>query len=314
MHTQNRVSFCSFYLHFLENNFCFQKLKTVMERCEKIPNESFESRIEKINDHLYLPHLDREGKQLGDMEYMVPSPPERDISKPQLTKADLEEYARSYEQSAMGKYCQYNEEIKGSLTHLTQADLEQYTRSYDEALTHQHQKQASYAQSEGYHSYVSSTDSTSTPFLDRLRRDSDVAVSRSQSTATWDELSEQESIITRREGRDSVVTTSSGSASSSETLKWHGSMSDVSVASSSCTLPTNSSNSSISRQLIAHSARVQTPQKHHSESVLYIGTTENQTSWKDQEKRNNDANKLKLFPVNTYTVELSELQQEQNER
>ena len=34
-----------------------------------------------------------------------------------------------------------------------------------------------------------------------------------------------------REGRDSVVTTSSGSASSSETLKWHGSMSDVSVSS-----------------------------------------------------------------------------------
>lgn len=36
---------------------------------------------------------------------------------------------------------------------------------------------------------------------------------------------------TSREGRDSVVTTSSGSASSSETLKWHGSMSDVSVSS-----------------------------------------------------------------------------------
>lgn len=34
-----------------------------------------------------------------------------------------------------------------------------------------------------------------------------------------------------REGRDSVVTTSSGSVSSSETLKWHGSMSDVSVSS-----------------------------------------------------------------------------------
>lgn len=42
-------------------------------------------------------------------------------------------------------------------------------------------------------------------------------------TPNWEEGS--------REGRDSVVTTSSGSASSSETLKWHGSMSDVSVSS-----------------------------------------------------------------------------------
>ena len=153
-----------------------------------------------------------------------------------------------------------------------------------------------------------------------------------------------------REGRDSVVTTSSGSASSSETLKWHGSMSDVSVSSG---MPTSRSSnlthperwhhgsmsdlSSInggapssktddqpswpgsgnwehpmsksfhsvadatmieqqdweqsmhsslsdvrqqesggsghaigSKQLIAHSSRVQTPQRHHSESVLYL--------------------------------------------
>lgn len=58
---------------------------------------------------------------------------------------------------------------------------------------------------------------------------------------------------------------------------------------------------SSSRQLIAHSARVQTPQRHHSESVLYIG--EDRQDWKEQEKWNNDHNKLKLFPVNTYTVQ-----------
>lgn len=47
---------------------------------------------------------------------------------------------------------------------LTQAELEEYSRSQ---FIH-HQKQSSYAQSEGYHSYVSSSDSTSaTPFLDR---------------------------------------------------------------------------------------------------------------------------------------------------
>lgn len=46
-------------------------------------------------------------------------------------------------------------------TTLTQAGLEEYTRV-------QHSQQASYAQSEGYHSYVSSVDSTTnTPFLDR---------------------------------------------------------------------------------------------------------------------------------------------------
>lgn len=130
-----------------------------MERCEKIPAETFESRPEIVEDsqgRLYLPRVDREGKALGDTDYMVPSPPERDIiSKPQLTQADLEEYARLYQ------------DPKPQATHLTQADLEEYSRTYD-ALKPQHQQQQSYAQSEGYHSYVSSTDSiTTTPFLDR---------------------------------------------------------------------------------------------------------------------------------------------------
>uniref|UniRef100_A0A182MV39 Uncharacterized protein n=1 Tax=Anopheles culicifacies TaxID=139723 RepID=A0A182MV39_9DIPT len=51
---------------------------------------------------------------------------------------------------------------------LTQAGLEEYSRAYYEQTTmYHHQKQSSYAQSEGYHSYVSSSDSSSTPFLDR---------------------------------------------------------------------------------------------------------------------------------------------------
>lgn len=55
---------------------------------------------------------------------------------------------------------------------LTKAGLEEYTmRSnsfYDNPVLYHHQKQSSYAQSEGYHSYVSSSDSTSaTPMLDR---------------------------------------------------------------------------------------------------------------------------------------------------
>lgn len=54
----------------------------------------------------------------------------------------------------------------------------------------------------------------------------------------------------------------------------HGSMSDVSQSNG---LP-------CSKQLIAHSARVQTPQRHHSESVLYL----------DRER-----NQRKLYPVST---------------
>ncbi|KAH1009996.1 hypothetical protein HUJ05_004361 [Dendroctonus ponderosae] len=294
-----------------------QKLKTVMERCEKIPPETFESRqSEKLNERLFLPNVDHDGKPLGDVDYSVPSPPEREYSKPQLTQKDLEEYARSYQEPVKFEY----ETPQDSNHRLTESGLEEfmeYNRNYEESLfssltskhedgilTHiQHQKQVSYAQSEGYHSYVSSTDSTSTPFLDRLRRDSDAVVSRPHSSTTW----EEESSCSRREGRDSVVTTSSGSASSSETLKWHGSMSDVSVASSSCTHLASPSSSS-SRQLIAHSARVQTPQRHHSESVLYMsGQSEGKKvpkeGWPEKEKRNNSVNKLKLFPVNTYTVQ-----------
>uniref|UniRef100_A0A182QRH0 Uncharacterized protein n=1 Tax=Anopheles farauti TaxID=69004 RepID=A0A182QRH0_9DIPT len=51
---------------------------------------------------------------------------------------------------------------------LTQAGLEEYSRAYyEQTAMYHHQKQSSYAQSEGYHSYVSSSDSSSTPFLDR---------------------------------------------------------------------------------------------------------------------------------------------------
>lgn len=67
-----------------------------------------------------------------------------------------------------------------------------------------------------------------------------------------------------------------GSSSLESCGEWrHGSMSDVSQSN----LPINSS-----KQLIAHSARVQTPQRHHSESVLYL----------DRER-----SKRKLYPIST---------------
>ncbi|KAG5308140.1 SHRM2 protein, partial [Acromyrmex insinuator] len=184
-----------------------QQLKTVMERCEKIPAETYESRNRSsVEEEPRLwPRVDREGKALGDAEYVVPSPPEREQQSQTLSHVDLEAYVRSYQDPQVSQVDLYRE------TTLTQAGLEEYTRV-------QHSQQASYAQSEGYHSYVSSVDSTTnTP----LRRDSEAVAQRP--TASWEDTS--------REGRDSVVTTSSGSASSSETLKWHGSMSDVSVSS-----------------------------------------------------------------------------------
>ena len=78
------------------------QLKTVMERCEKIPAETFESRnrgnVTEEEPRLW-PRVDREGKALGDAEYVVPSPPERE--QPQtaqtLSHADLEAYVRSYQ-------------------------------------------------------------------------------------------------------------------------------------------------------------------------------------------------------------------------
>ena len=122
-----------------------------MERCEKILPEAFESRPEMVEDTqgcLYLPRVDREGKALGDSDYMVPSPPERDIiSKPQLTQADLEEYARSYQdppqltQVDLEEYAKSYQDPKPQATPLTKADLEEYSRTYDEALRPQHQQQ-----------------------------------------------------------------------------------------------------------------------------------------------------------------------------
>lgn len=60
-----------------------------------------------------------------------------------------------------------------------------------------------------------------------------------------------------------------GSSNPQSPENWnpiHGSMSDVS----------QSNGVQCSKQLIAHSARVQTPQRHHSESVLYLDRERNQ--------------------------------------
>ncbi|XP_055921588.1 protein Shroom [Eupeodes corollae] len=219
---------------------------------------------------------------------------------------------------------------------LTQAGLEEYnSRSYyDQAVFH-HQKQSSYAQSEGYHSYVSSSDSSSaTPFLDRLRQESELLSRQSHhwsqndlstgSTTTapvtavttngnlnagtvgggggGEQQQNSHPLLHRHHhhhhhhhhhnssanspsngsggggaGGGNTISNngsttnnnSSESHSSTETLKWLGSMSDVSEASHATGYSAISGSAS-SSQLIVHSSRVLTPKRHQSESVLYM--------------------------------------------
>ncbi|KAK9500462.1 hypothetical protein O3M35_001720 [Rhynocoris fuscipes] len=214
-----------------------------MERCEKMPPGD-----------KFLPKVDRDGKTLGDSDYSIPSPPERDI--PHLDHYTKYNETRLSQLSIDGGY-------DGSQTSLTRAELEQYTRTYEDVRPPSHSQQPSYAQSEGYHSYVSSADSTTTtPFLDRLRRESV-------------ETCVVGSVVSSGGGRDS----SASSGSSSETLKWHGSLSDVSSTTGHT-------------QHIAHSARVPMPQRHHSESVLYLDPWPPHNNINTQMRR--------LFPVTTY--------------
>ncbi|XP_059469494.1 protein Shroom-like isoform X2 [Neocloeon triangulifer] len=224
-------------------------LKTVLERSEAAL--MFAEPPPPEQPHLRsLPTLDREGQAIGDLRYLAPSPPERDASVqktdsqvPLLTQAEVEEYARTYDAALLR---QQSAELFGCCTGPV------------------HQSQGSYAQSEGYHSYVSSTDSTNTPFLDRLRQDSQGGhghhhhhqASVASSGLAWDE--------------DEAASMMGPSVSAGD-LRWRGSLSDMSVTSSSVGL-----SSLNTRQLIAHSSKVQTPQRHMSESVLILSSQHNQ--------------------------------------
>ncbi|XP_050057324.1 protein Shroom isoform X5 [Aphis gossypii] len=277
-------------------------LKTVMERCEKGKPELLDrvrSMRTKNGGSGYVERL----HQTAEKHFCVPlSSTALDSVDPksQLTQAQLEKYSRAYDDSPHRETDEYSSCFDGSdsalSSHLTKEELDHYTRIYEEKSTSQmsltektapsHQHQTSYAQSEGYHSYVSSTDSTSTPFLDRLRRDSESAVVVVNSK----DSEKPASAAAATQGRDS----SASSGSSSETLKWHGSNSDLSTVSSSGHRATT--------QLIAHSAKVSAPQRHHSESVLSV--TDGWSGVNAQEHRvGNQRNLRKLFPVSTYTVQ-----------
>lgn len=83
-----------------------------MERCEKIPAETYESRnrsnVEEEAVSRLWPRVDREGKALGDAEYVVPSPPEREEQSQTLNHAELEAYVRNYQDPQVSQVKQPN--------------------------------------------------------------------------------------------------------------------------------------------------------------------------------------------------------------
>lgn len=276
-----------------------RQLNTVMEKCEKIRSDNKMETNHYYHNSFKQSNLQTNYKSLRKENCLYA---ELDLEQDKLSKRTDDELDKNT--YLFQKPIMYHEQKNDQRQYLTQADLDAYTKTYEDSyigselqppnVAH-HQKQGSYAQSEGYHSYVSSstTDSLSTPFLDRLRRDSE-AVSKSinmlSSSSSKNSLSPCDT-----EGRDSVVTSNSGSGSSSnDTLKWHGSLSDVSTMSESiCHYPSHSVGNM--KHLIAHSSKVQAPQRHRSESVLFID--------KCSDDMKEAVRKLRLFPVSTYTVE-----------
>lgn len=110
-------------------------------------------------------------------------------------------------------------------------------------------------------------------------------------------------------GRDS----SASSGSSSETLKWRGSNSDLSTVSSVGGSSSGGGHHRGSAQLIAHSAKVSAPQRHHSESVQAVtdgwpaaggvGPHDVALNCRNGGVCSSQRNMRKLFPVSTYTVQ-----------
>ncbi|XP_035705772.1 protein Shroom isoform X4 [Folsomia candida] len=197
------------------------QLKTVLEKCEKAKQQE---RVgggrgyhvlqppQGYRDHQHQNNSQQQQQHPpAEKEYNIPSPPERD---------------------------------SGAVKPLTQEDVENYSKKYEELLSQ-------YAGSEGYHSYISSecssssyvSSSSTTPFLDLLRRESgDLLNHQHHYQPFYDHLDPSDPLFAlahlaaNRSGRESVttvVTNSSGSSSGTETLKCFGSASDVSIASSS---------------------------------------------------------------------------------
>ncbi|XP_042234778.1 serine/arginine repetitive matrix protein 2-like [Homarus americanus] len=284
-------------------NQSFQRqLKTVMERSEKIPMEVFHNSLrEDVFSSSNYSFIDSYYKPSNSYYPLYDRDgralDDKDYSIPSPPERDL----------GMGE---------ATLSQVTAAQLEEYVRRYEEF---------------GYSDLIGTT-----PLLDQLRRESVMWDGRSERDSGRGESESVADSARYSNGRESVTTvvTNSSSASSSETLKWHGSLSDISVMSGHSRDPRSDHN-------IVHSSRVQAPQRHNSESVLYYGAdsrgkpphgrlghdsrdhrdvrrsvrdTESgyprasrEGKWSREVERNNEMNNLKKFPSYSYTQPLSQI-------
>jgi hypothetical protein len=250
-----------------------------MENCERIPPEVYQATAQGSGpggDHMshmldpragyVLPSYDCDGRNIDDKDYTIPSPPERDISGPRLTLYNTgsgggvvmvtDRPGSTSDGSGGGDYAKYD-------------DIQQYSHS------------------EGYSSYVPSESSyvsvSGTPLLDQLRRCDNDERSNGHDGHGGGGGPGQQFKEAQSGGRDSVstvVTHSSSSNSSNETLRWHGSYSDISVLSgrSSMAGVHHQSEAAAAAALVVHSAKVQAPQRHNSESVLYYEREQSTTN------------------------------------
>ncbi|XP_022242256.1 uncharacterized protein LOC106459967 isoform X2 [Limulus polyphemus] len=217
----------------------------------------------------------------GDKEYNIHSPPERDVPINQMPDSlalkDTEPYWNKYDDFIKHYNAYYSSACENQITCYsnTDKDVEFHNFKMPESLENE------------------------TPFLDRLRLECQAF------SATWPPPPGSDFLETPSEA--GTLVESSGSGSSQETLKWHGSYSDLSTFSiqmsnrsslfdsglstmpdsgrltpqSSCdgSTSTNRMETSIrthvpsrhglQRESIAHSSKVQPAKRHDSESVLY---------------------------------------------
>ncbi|XP_065211556.1 protein Shroom isoform X2 [Planococcus citri] len=191
---------------------------------------------------------------------------------------------------------------------LSKTDLESYsTCDYDENIIRNfHQKQSSYAQSEGYHSYVSSNDSAIiAQFNDRSQLENDIIVSADENLCSLKDCG------------------GSGGGGSGDCRSSIDSTGKLHNPYNSCNVK-GASYERCNAQHIAHSARVQTPQRHYSESVQYLSTNPgpgsgigppamttkayyqpSSSNERSDQKHGTAINSQlrKLYPVNTYCIQ-----------
>ena len=136
-----------------------------------------------------------------------------------------------------------------------------------------------YSHSEGYSSYVPSESSyvsvSATPLLDQLRRDVLPASSASVAVAAF-ATPVRRSPLQHNGGGGGGGGGGRDSSNSNETLRLHGSYSDISSSSGGSRF--DSGGGGLTAAGVAHSARVMAPQRHNSESVLYYAPPSADTS------------------------------------